>query len=665
MRIHIEPLKLPLSSNPEDHLGEIRLRLYQAQLRRCDQCRILLEAPTSSGKTLAYLIRAIESRGVKPRFGTTLIIYPTNALIWDQARSLRDLIYKLGKKTNITVESNLDIVWRREKGNADIDLYVLNGETLAALSQESKSTEGKSLVKRLRSDQAEARIILSNPEILYYVFLYKFARNEELLDSIFNRNPPNLLIFDEFHLYHGYALATMTYMLAYMKNYFDQIIFSSATPIEVGSIIHENYRKIVAEPSDEGDIVKHPMDLDLESVRGILSSEEIPKIKDLVSLYLEKNKNRPQIVKVLLIISSVITCVKIVEALEKEFPNQVTAIHGLVPSSLRPRSKSDFKPIVIGTSAIEVGIDFDTSSLIFEAHDSSSFLQRIGRGARHSRCDAAAFIPALHYPRFRKALSRATNVKSLEFSTITRHILPDLPSYSSFPMSPQAVPIMVAILLNWTMQRSAGGRRLNDGETITETKLQLERDEFNIPEELAFSKGKLLELCEKAPKYGILKMARKMSCRSSMDSIPAFFRSAAQFDLLSLNDLSKVQFNIITVDDLKREGIKIPWRMRFVPEFIQVNGIKQRQEKIKIVFELGRFEETPAPLTNFSAVADDHDIEEKICQILKGQPSYILFNKEDWRFPGFFTAYGDFLAIGGDSYLAWFLRQSAPKTDKL
>jgi nitrogen regulatory protein PII len=96
-------------------------------------------------------------------------------------------------------------------------------------------------------------------------------------------------------------------------------------------------------------------------------------------------------------------------------------------------------------------------------------------------------------------------------------------------------------------------------------------------------------------------------------------------------------------------------------EFIQVNGIRQRQEKIKIAFEPGRFEETPAPLTNFSVVTDDHDVEERICQILKGQPSYILFSKEDWRLPGFFTVHGDFLAIGGDSYLAWFLRQNTLK----
>ena len=445
-----------------------------------------------------------------------------------------------------------------------------------------------------------------------------------------------------------------------MKNYFDQIIFSSATPIKIDSIIHENYQPIIAEPSEDGDVVKHLMDLNIESTKRILSSEEIPKIKNLVSFYLEKNKESPQNVKVLLILNSVITCAKIIEALEKEYPDQVTAIHGLVPPSSRPRSMLEFKPIVVGTSAIEIGIDFDTSSLIFEAHDSASFLQRIGRGARHNSCDTIAFIPALYCSLMSKSLPNGITVKPSEINDIALHSLPDLPSYSEFTSSPQAEPIMAAILLNWTMQRAAGGKRMNDGGIITETKLQLERDEFCIPKELAFSKQTLSELCDNAPKYGILNMARKMSCRSSMDSIPAIFENTKQFDFLSLNDLPRVNFNMITRDELKRAGTKIPWRMKNVEEFIRVTEIKQRYQKVTINFESGRFAQTPAPLTRFSVIADDdHCLEEKLFQILKGQPSYALFSKEDWRFPGFFTTHGDFLVVGGDSYLAWFLSNLA------
>jgi hypothetical protein len=101
--------------------------------------------------------------------------------------------------------------------------------------------------------------------------------------------------------------------------------------------------------------------------------------------------------------------------------------------------------------------------------------------------------------------------------------------------------------------------------------------------------------------------------------------------------------------------------MKLVEEFIQVTEIKQSYQKVTINFESGRFEQTPAPLTRFSVVADDYCLEEKLFQILDGQPSYVLFSKEDWRLPGFFTTHGDFLVVGGDSYLAWYLSNLAKK----
>jgi hypothetical protein len=41
------------------------------------------------------------------------------------------------------------------------------------------------------------------------------------------------------------------------------------------------------------------------------------------------------------------------------------------------------KTLVLGTSALEVGVDFHTSRLMFEARSASSFVQRLGRVGRH------------------------------------------------------------------------------------------------------------------------------------------------------------------------------------------------------------------------------------------------------------------------------------------
>src|SRR5205823_3602214 len=52
---------------------------------------------------------------------------------------------------------------------------------------------------------------------------------------------------------------------------------------------------------------------------------------------------------------------------------------------LSARSNRDVrgKLLVIGTSAIEVGIDFQADHLLFEAGDAASFMQRFGRIGRH------------------------------------------------------------------------------------------------------------------------------------------------------------------------------------------------------------------------------------------------------------------------------------------
>jgi len=656
MSIQIQPLRLPLSDNVADNINGMHLRCYQAQLRNCESPAIVLKAPTGSGKTLAYLIRAIGAKGEPAKFGTTVIVYPTNSLIWDQARALSQLIKQLGKSVNITFEKDNGFTEPTNDG-ADVDLFVFNGESLAAIAQESKTSEGSAIIKQLNKYSAKNRIFLTNPEILYLTFLYRFEKNEKIMQLLFDKQQPNLLIFDEFHLYHGYSLASISYMLSYIDHKFDQIIFSSATPIKIESIITKKAVTITAEPSDIGDIVKKSMALKFYGTPHILNTTDIPKIKTLIDELYEKNKNSTQTVKVLVILNSIITCIKLVETLEEYYPNIVTPIHGLIPSDARPKDISEFKPIVVGTSAIEVGIDFDTCSLIFEAHDTATFLQRIGRGSRHNFCETRAFVPLLFYPELTKKFPEGTVTTHTEFETGIRDILPNLPAYSDFPSSKEAAPIMIAILLNWTMARPAGGGKRNRGQIIAETKSLLERGEFDLPKHLNVSNDELITLCDKVYECGIYKMAQKLSCRSSMDSIPAIFRtkySNAKFDYLTILDLTRMNFNIKTKSEIEQEGLTIPWKMRLFQEFIEVTGIRNSPEKVKISVDNKRFNEKPESLTQFNIRADEQTTADKLTTILKGQPAFLLDSKEDWRLPGFYTSQG-FLSVGGDAFLSHYI----------
>lgn len=663
MTLNINPLKLPLSRNPEDRLGEIQLRLYQSQLRNCDHPRILLHAPTSSGKTLAYLIRAIETRDLKPRYETTIIVYPTNTLIWDQADALYKLISeKIGKKANLLVESE-EIRWEVEEKGAEIDLFVLNGETLGALAEQRHTSEGRAIAEELRKNRERPRIILTNPEILYYMFLYRFARGEEIIKTLFQSGSRNLLIFDEFHLYYGYTLATMTYMLGYMKDLFDQIIFSSATPIDIKSIIHDEYQKIVATPSDVGDTVRHPISLDLCGIRGILGFEDIPMLKDLIGRYYNMCKDFGRAVKVLVILNSVTTCAKVVEELEKDYHGEITAIHGLVPQKSRPRKQSDFKSIVVGTSAVEVGVDFDVSSLIFEAHDSSTFIQRLGRGGRHGSCYSTAFIPELYLGSIRENIKNTMQMNALELNSIIAAAMPRLQSYENFPDSRHALPILFAILLNWVFERPAGGRRLNIGQAFKELERQLKDRSISLPREFEHFRQSLIDMCASKKDLSTVHLARKMSCRSSLDTIPAIFISgnSPQFERLSLHELSKLEFEIVKKEELQQKGVKIPWKMKLNDEFLQVSRLREKQEKVGIrIYNIN--DNSPYPLTRFSVDARDQNLANKVHEILRNQPAYPLFSRQDWRLAGLYDYSGRYVVVGGDAYLAWFLMENGINT---
>ena len=69
---------------------------------------------------------------------------------------------------------------------------------------------------------------------------------------------------------------------------------------------------------------------------------------------------------------------------------EMAIIRGLSAREVRNTSG---KKIAIGTSAIEVGIDFQCDYLIFEASEAASFMQRFGRVGRHKPGVASVLCP--------------------------------------------------------------------------------------------------------------------------------------------------------------------------------------------------------------------------------------------------------------------------------
>ncbi|MEM0272671.1 MAG: DEAD/DEAH box helicase [Thermoprotei archaeon] len=653
--MYIRPVKLALSEDPGDSVGSIRLRRYQAEVRRSCSRYVLVSAPTGSGKTLGYLVRAFRPVGGEP-FKTVVMVYPTNALIWDQARAIEGLLVDhFGFKVSVVGEESLGGASGGVGGVGDVLLLVANGESLLALSKGRGRSEGRVLLEILRRDY-RTRIVLTNPDILYYMFLYRFAASEELFSALFKENIPNLLVLDEVHLYYGYSLAMLTYMFGYMRDLFDQVIFGSATPINVGAIVGDGVDRIEAQPSVGGQVVRFGCTLTIDGFPGFGSKEYFDKLVGKVCEYYEKHKDDKQRVKVLVILNSVLGCYALQERLEKEFPGEVTGIHGLVPPQARPHNQSEFKPIVVGTSAVEVGVDFDTASLIFEAGDSSSFIQRFGRGARHSECEAYAFIPQLYVEPLMKGLAGRSELEYSEFVGILTSRLRAYESYVEFPFSEQAAPLLHAVYLNWALQRPAGGGHGGSkGRAAQELKQLLEMGRFYVPGHLSTVYSFIKKMID-SPDPCTFRLVDMISFRNTLGSLPALFTKydPPLFDYVSLGELPKLVFSVKPREEIEKR-YRIPLKMRLEERFLVVEDINNNPPKIRLFVKTSDYRDAPRLLYGgVKCEPPNEGVRTGILSIIEKQPA-VVFNKHDWRLAGLWTMTGEFLVVGGDAYVAWFL----------
>lgn len=118
---------------------------------------------------------------------------------------------------------------------------------------------------------------------------------------------------------------------------------------------------------------------------------------------------------------------------------QVNQIHGLIPKNLRKISGD----VVVGTSAIELGIDFQAHSVIFEGTDSASFLQRFGRAGRHFEGSAIGFVPArIVAGRMGNSFTRGN------FEEYISNVLTNNENYAGFIQSSNGMDLLSAIILS-------------------------------------------------------------------------------------------------------------------------------------------------------------------------------------------------------------------------
>lgn len=390
----IQGYDLPLVSHPL-----VNLPIYPHQADMLDTWSrheaFLLTSKTGSGKTAAWVMAYLAHRHL-PSEQSVVCVYPTNELIKDQERSIYDLIVK---RQGLSCH-----IWLPEDEGytpVDVELVRIDATTLDRYCQVWKrdgvKTKGQALLRLLQTDRP--KIVLTNPDTLYLLFTLRYSQSA---DSIGALQGYRTVVFDEFHLYTGVELAHALFMvhMARELNTFKRVVLLSATPHPQ---VRDYIGRLLSPHAVDASIpmchpivglrtVTHELDFRPQRVPTRTAGGVVRHVRDLLlELKTELEQRRLRHAGDESFVPAVVILNSVVNAIDLEYilldagfdKDEIVPMRGLIA-----RDERRLKPqqlLVIGTSAVEVGVDFRTDYLFFEASDAASFMQRLGRAGRHCR----------------------------------------------------------------------------------------------------------------------------------------------------------------------------------------------------------------------------------------------------------------------------------------
>lgn len=341
---------------------------------------------TGDGKSLAAYLAGL----LNPKF-RTIALYPTIELVTDQEKQVG----------GYCTDFNLD-------ANKRVD--TLYGAELARrVEKAEKSHKFKELSKVIE----RKLVILTNPDIFHLVTHFRYynpAYDRAWLPLLFARNL-DLYVADEFHIFGVHqesAILNSLLLIRYNRPRKRpmKVLFTSATP-------KPSFIKKLQEASFQVAEVKGNYESEpTPGYRQILQSVELEFVQldrdsDPLTWLKEQAENIREILAAegrgrgLIILNSVAQVSRAVRELQAIFPEdkvKVREISGRIDRQERIVTQTELQNaeqsvLVIGTSAVDVGVDFRIHLLIFEASDSATFIQRLGRLGRHPNFSAyKAFV---------------------------------------------------------------------------------------------------------------------------------------------------------------------------------------------------------------------------------------------------------------------------------
>lgn len=627
---------------------------------------ILLDAPVGSGKTIAALASA-QACG-----GPSILTYPTNSLAQDQARSVASLLEDQYCVEILQLNSE-DLEWavvNRPQGTGHkFAITIVNGDILDAATKRgiAKGVSLRDLLQKLLVQYGRNWVMLTNVDLLVNAITGRYRHSEKIVECLVQTN---LIVLDEFHFYRGPSLAAATWSASLLVHGKGSVLAMSGTLADPGSRVLPKCAIVRETGTEREDWPKVRWEVEIKvrpdptagvygrGTHSALVEQVVEQIEDLVTEKTDLSPLKSPAPIAVVILNSPIDAMAVARKLRnssalKRLSIDIFEAHGLMDVAER-RYDLWTGNIVVGTSAIEVGIDFKTPILIAQAWDSYSFIQRFGRIGRSTPGVATFYTPEHLVNVMTKRFSATEGIPYQEFVKTINEYLEPVKTHREFVSSRYAGFIM---------------------STLTK---EIRKKPFITEEASLFFRGFLRErgfgqefLGEAASKLHARVSEALMVAGSSLVrdvglNTPAIIdiegsRWFMEVDLVEASRWGTLELS--SPSKLAHLNVDIPLRFQDAPiVWIKVSLDKQTSERPQAAIttqDLGK--------TGFGIVGKAGDIQlrtppDMIRRLAEGllcysTDEYRLRMLNDWRIRGVHTLEGKILLLGANALLGKFLTE--------
>lgn len=373
----------PLSSHQAQTYGEIMGG--EAEI-------IFNTSATGDGKSLTAYLPTLLNPGFR-----VIGLYPTIELVTDQERQIKG-----------ETEKQIDGYCQKFSVDQIVQVDTLYG---AELARRVEAAEKGNKFKELLLAFKHKHVILTNPDIFHLMAHFRYqnpAYNRAELPIAIARIP-DLYVADEFHIFGVHQEAAILNSLLLIRHNRPRkrpmrFLFTSATPKP------EFISKLKASGFKVAKVAGNYVSQATQGFRQISQSVDLEFVQleqdtDSLAWLTQQAETIRAILQAerggrgLIILNSVALVSRAVRQLQKLLPDVIVReISGRIDRQERALAQQDLQGspqpvLVIGTSAVDVGVDFKIHLLIFETSDSATFIQRLGRLGRHAGFDSyKAFV---------------------------------------------------------------------------------------------------------------------------------------------------------------------------------------------------------------------------------------------------------------------------------